>query len=516
MTGEAVERFQELSPAQLEHLRRLAQTDLFFMSQTVLGYDQVAETTHGALCHFITDEPANRRMVLMPRGFLKSTICTISDSIRLTVANPEHTRILIANEVFDNAAGFLKEIKAHWDNGSLLAMLFPELLPERRAGPGADWSIDSASVSRSSAYKESTWTVLGVGGTKVSQHFTHIKCDDLAGNRAKESDVEMKKAIRWTEDLVGLLDRPDGPLDFYGTRKTMSDVYAAVMTRFGDQLKVFVREPFEDGRTIFPKISTESLLRIMAETPETWAHDYMNNPIGRGGLDWPTGLLQNFVFDAERSVHFVDSLTGEHKKWKLSELDVIITVDPNSGKKLAPDKAAVIVHGVSPTNEIFVLDIYSGRPSPDQLIDAIWALCTIWHPRCVGLEDAGQQNTMYYFEKKCHKEQRFYRLEHLKHKNVRKEHRIRTALDTPLRSKRLFVLASHITLIGQIQLFPQLAEHNWDEIDALAHGAQLYRTGRKESAAEEEADAESKLLAIRGVTGYGSSYVRRSPLTLHR
>lgn len=515
MTGalspEQAEQVEDLNSTQIEHLRRLAQTDLFFLAKTVLGYTQVDAGAHAALCNFIVEEPSDRRMVLMPRGFLKSTICTISDSVRLAISNPNEARILIANEVEENAIGFLKEIKAHFTNDGLLPMLFPELVPERLAGPGADWSQTSASVARNAVFKESTWSAMGVGGTAVSKHFDRIKCDDIVGRRAKSSAADMLSTTNWTKDLPALLDRLDCTLDFYGTRKDITDTYSELMTRW-PSLATFIREPMQDGETIFPKISTASLLRIMVETPEEWAHDYMNNPVGKGGVDWSTGLIRYFTLgdEAQRVLRFEDSVTGKPKSWKLHELDIIITADPNSGKPLAPDKAAIVVHGISPDEEIFVLSSRSNRWSPDEFVNAIWDDCNKWHPRCVGIEDAGQQNTIYYFEKKCSAERVFFRIEPLKHKNIDKERRIRTALDSPLKTRRLYLLRSQTALIGQIQFHPQLAIHNWDEIDALAHGPQLYRPGLTAKDQQEEDEAEERVLVLRGVTGYGDSISRRT------
>ncbi len=507
------ETMQELSGADIEHLRLRSKVDLFFLANAILGYSQVCEETHGALCQFMLAEDASRRMVLMPRGFLKSTICTISDSIRISLCDPNE-RILIANEVEENAMGFLKELKAHWIGDGLLPILFPELVPTRVAGPGADWAQTSASINRTGKTKESTYTAIGVGGTKVSAHYTKIKCDDLVGQRAKDSPAEMKRTTAWTGDMTGLLDSLSDRIDLYGTRKLVGDTYAILMERWKSRLSCFIREPFDsEGNSIFPKIPTEELIRIMVETPDVWAYDYMNNPIGAGGTDWTKDHVQYFVLVERpdgRYVKFADPVTGKLKQWSLRELDILITVDPNSGKPLAPDKAAIVVHGVSPDDEIFILSSRSERWSPDGLVEATYADCEKWHPRVVGIEEAGQQNTIYYFEKLCAKKHMYYSIEPLKHKNVPKDQRIRTALDTPLKAHRMFFMRTQFTLISQVQMHPQLAEHNWDEIDALAGGAKLYRAGIRVEDNEAREDATRKILSLRGVTGYGNTVSRRT------
>lgn len=501
------EKLEELNPSQIAKLRESAQTNLFFLAKGILGYDQVELGAHGALCNFMVSEKSNRRMVLMPRGFLKSTICTISDSIRLSLCNP-NIRILIQNEVLDNATGFLNELKNHWIQGQLLRLLFPELIPQRVMGPGADWAKDHASVTRTSISKESTYTASGSGGSPQSKHFEVIKNDDLIGEDAKNSDTVMKKAIKWVGAMKPLLDRLDGQLDYYGTRKTLSDVYAHIMTKEKDRLKVFVREPIENGESIFSKMPLEELQRIMVEEPDVWAYDYMNNPVGEGGLDWGAGLLRHFHFSQDREkVWLEDHISGMIICWDLRELDIVITADPNSGKASAPDKAAVIAHGVTPRSQVLFLETWSGRLSPDGFINQIWDMAGRWHPRVIGIEDAGQQNSLYYFEKKMNDEGWYYRIQPLKPANKEKEVRIRTAFDTPLKARRVYVLASQFILISQIQMHPQLAVHNWDEIDCAAYGPQLYQDGNSLKDLQDAEEAEAKVLEFRerGITGYGRS-----------
>ncbi len=220
----------------------------------------------------MVSESSNRRMVLMSRGFLKTTICTVSDSIRLTLRDP-NVRILIQNEVLENACDFLKEIKTQWVNNKFLRFLFPELPPVRTAGAGADWSKNSASLQRETVSRTSTYMAAGSGGSPQSHHFEVIKNDDLIGERARTSEAEMQKSIGWADAQTPLLNRLEDQLDFYGTRKTMSDVYSHIMDKYKSRIKVFIREPLENGESIFSKIKTEELLAIMADTPDVWAYD---------------------------------------------------------------------------------------------------------------------------------------------------------------------------------------------------------------------------------------------------
>lgn len=503
------EELQSLTETDWKKLRIKAQTNLYFLAKGVLGYTQVEEGAHLALCAFMTREKLNRRLVLMPRGHLKTTICTISDSIRLALCNP-NIQILIQNETFDNASLMLQELQAHWEKGEMLRKLFPELVPARFSGPGTDWSKVASSIVRTSTSRMSTWTASGSGGSPQSQHFHVIKVDDLIGKRHKDSAKEMLGANNWVDEMTPLLDRLDDQIDFYGTRKTLEDTYAYIQKSYGDGLAIFFREPIENGQPIFSKMPLKELERIMNQTPEVWAHDFMNNPIGKGGLDWGQGILRTYsISDDLQTITLQHHITGEIVKWDKRELDIVITVDTNSGKKHAPDKPAIVVSAITPDDQIIVLECWAERVQPDDKLVEIHRLCMKWKPRVCGIEDTGQTTELFYFEKYCMKEGQYWELRPLKPENKDKEIRVRAALDTPLKGRRIYVLPTMKSLINQIQLFPQLAVHNWDEIDALAYGPMLYQPGLTLKDIEREEENEAKILQFRGLTGYGNSCTRR-------
>jgi hypothetical protein len=427
------------------------------------------------------------------------------------VRAPNHYRGCIPNENATKASLFLWEIKQHWEKNEVLRRLYPELVPEKFSGPGSDWSQDMASLRRTSVFRESTWTTLGAGGSAVGLHFNHIIPDDIVGEQHKNSRADMERVKIWNRGLEALLDNPDeNEICWVGTRKTVDDVYADVMDIWENELSVFIREPIEDGRPIFPlKFSMERFERMMLKTPEEWAHDYMNNPIGKGGRDWAELTMPQWRLRDDGQVFLVRNPdTDEVAEVRRSELDIVITVDPNSGKPHAPDQAAIVVHGVTPEEWILILETKVGRPSPDGLVNDAFDLAVKWRPRVVGIEEAGQQNTLYYFQKKCRKTRIHFNSVDLHHKNQDKERRIRTALDTPFKERRIFLGPQQLTLRTAIKFFPQLATHMWDEIDALSYGPELYRKGLRKEDNDRRRANEARILSMRGRTGYGRSFRR--------
>lgn len=495
------EEIQGLKPERLTYLRRLAQHDLIFMAHGVLGYTDVNPETHGAFARFIQHHPKIRRLGLMPRGHLKSTIATIADSVRLACLDPNETRILIVNETASNAEGFLSEVKSHFVNGELLRMLFPELLPEKMQGPGSQWSMTMASVRRTTAYKEGTWTALGVGGAAVSRHYTRIKADDLIGLEADNSPAVMESTKKWVGNIESLIsDANKDIIDFIGTRWSLHDLYATIMRDYGEDLAVFSRAAIENGNVIFPaKFNMRFFDRLRTNQPLVWHAQYENNPISGGVRDLPAA--RTFAFEQDGSVSFKDQ--GHAKVWKRTDLDIVILVDVSLGGSASSDYCAIIVVGTSPDDEVFVLKSRIQRLQPSELVDAIFDEVKTYRPRVVGIEKAGQQSTQHYFEKKAREELIAIRAEPLKHYNKEKTARIRAGIEPLVRSGRLFTLTSQATLNQAIQNFPDLEW--WDELDALAYYPQIARTPLGQEEDEENNKAEQLIIARRGIrTGYGS------------
>lgn len=476
---EVLEEVKGLPSSSKEHIREMAKNNLYFLSKGILNYPDVNPNTHLDLCTFAVAAPKLRRMMLMPRGHLKSTLLTIADSIRIVIQAPEFARILIASETVTQAISFLREIKGHWETNDMLRELFPELVPSRFAGQGVTWANNMAKLNRKSPEKEPHWMTVGVGGAVTGFHFTRIKCDDLIGLEASRSPAEMKSAKDWVDNIEPLVvDQNSSIIDFVGTRWGMNDLYHHVMESYGDTMQVFLREAIEDGKIIFPqKQNWERYKQLQERSPRVWYSQYCNNPIASGQQDFPIGLVRSYRFSVDGSeVIFtppVGDQTGEEKRWKLSQLDRVISCDPNSGSPTAEDTAAIIVSGISPDDEVFVLHTWSDRKSPSEFVDKIFELAKFWRPRVIGIEKAGQQNTEHYFRLKMDKESEYFNVVPTTPKNKAKEDRVRGRLEPVINSGRLYMLPSQTVLRGQIATHPDCLL--FDEIDAFAYAAELWR-----------------------------------------
>lgn len=469
-TAEVIEEVVSLPSDQIEFLRAEVKTSLYTLSKGVLGYQDINPNTHAAFCRFFDEEKKRRRLGLMPRTHLKTTIACIADSIKIILKDPDEARVLIAGETSTTAEKILSEIQGHWQKNQLLRTLFPELVPTRFAGPGVKWSTTIASINRRKDYKEGSWNTTGVGGASVGSHFSHIKGDDLIGLEASRSPAAMASAIAWVSNIDSLLiDQHTDFIDFIGTRWSRRDLYNFVMELYGDRMAVFLREAIENGEIIFPEMHTmEEYTTMQLKTPLIWFSQYCNNPVAGGQNDFPDDSVQTYHFNTDGDIVL---MKGSGKViWHPEDLDRVTAADPNAGDLQSPDTAAIVTSGITPDNDVVILEAWSGRISPSAFVDKIFETWKKWHPRVVGIEKAGQQSTQHYFDKKLEDEDVYIRVIPLKPANRNKIDRIRMALEPLYRSKKVYMLATQSVLRKATAEFPDT--HPIDELDCLAYGTE--------------------------------------------
>jgi len=502
LAPEGREEIVALTGADLERARQTCRYNLYFLSKAVLGYGGLTPHTHRPLCEFLVRCRVPRRMILMPRGFFKSTIATIADSIRLSLIDPEHCRILIVNERAENAEGFLSVIKGLWEKCEPLRHLFPELVPERTSGPGVKWGGSIATLRRHTSYREGTYNAIGIGGAVTSQHFSHMKPDDFVGDDADVSQAVLEKAKAWADRCEPLLTRLDDPIDWIGTRRGIGDGYQHIIETTPG-IKVFRRPALENGVSIFPeRFSTARLLSMKAEKAQLFAAHYENDPISGTARDWADQTIEPWAWNTKGEIAF--RREGRWRAWRREDLFRFTLIDPNSGRKTALDKAGVVTVGQSPDDELIFLESKSDRWNPDQLIEEAFEQACRWQVHVVGHEEAGQQNIDFHFRKLMRKKGRFFRLQALKHRNQDKEYRIRTAFDTPLREGKVIVPERLRDLRYALRNFPDLRHGEWDELDPAAYFPQVGRRGLAEAEATATKAVHERILAARGQTGYGT------------
>ena len=74
-----------------DKLRRKAESDFYFFARGILGFDWLVPHIHKDLCRLLQDQENTRALIMLPRGWLKTTISSRRTSAGLSYWNRNHT-----------------------------------------------------------------------------------------------------------------------------------------------------------------------------------------------------------------------------------------------------------------------------------------------------------------------------------------------------------------------------------------------------------------------------------------
>jgi hypothetical protein len=190
-----------------------------FMLAKFIGYKDITKYTHGDMIKAL-ESPKKRKLIVMPRGSLKSSVSCVAYPIWLLIKNP-NLRILLDSEVYSNAKNFLREIRLLVNHDDFIE-LFGLWDTDK-------WSEGECIISaRTKPKKEGSITCGGVGTVKVGQHYDVIICDDLNSNNNSQTKEGCQKVIDHYRYLISILE-PEGTLVVVGTRYSMRDTIQFIL-----------------------------------------------------------------------------------------------------------------------------------------------------------------------------------------------------------------------------------------------------------------------------------------------
>lgn len=417
-------------------------------------------------CHFEAmrwanrDDASNKKLVLMPRAHLKSTLFTVLKIMHRIYQNP-NIRIFVGTATKFLSGAFIRELKTYfedewlqdnvWNNrphypGRLIPLMDRGYKKRRDESAGDEtsaedkkvvWRNDALQVIRTDILKEPTVTVGSVGSLATGFHYDELCLDDVVTFDNVSTKDKNDRTFSWINDLESVLDdeyldeesqsvlnsvankirdkeernlfkqyitkisRVGATSTVVGTRYDKYDYYGFILEKQADiGFDVYERNIYQNGVNAedgylwdgkFTK-EREKYLRIQL-TPRRFASQYLNQIMAEEDkvLSW-----DNARFVHESCIHLKPGTSIVEvtlKDQKPFEMQLRLVIDPAAGITNDADMTAIVVGGVSPTNELFVLDLKMSRWRIAEWITQAWILVKKWNLPAITIETVGFAKT---------------------------------------------------------------------------------------------------------------------------
>lgn len=473
-------------------IRRHCIESSYFIGKAIIGFVDMSPTLHMEMGNWISDGK-KRKLGLVPRDHLKTSIWTIADTVRRIAANP-NIRILLGNETATNASHFLRRIEAVFERNALFQWLFPEVIPD--FSKVKKWSETEMLVPRTIDYPESTVEAIGVGGAVVSRHFKLIKLDDLVGKEASESAEVMQKTIDWYIYCESILENPkEDEMQLYGTRWSYLDVYSWALEH-EENLDTYIRSGIENGQAIWPErfdIGVYDSLRRKYGSFK-FSCQYMNDPVNLEDASFDEKWLRYYKTDGE-------VIQTETARIPIQGLRRFMRVDPAISEKSGTARSAIVVDGVHTDGRIFLLETWAKRCQPFEMIERIFELQDRYDCESVGIESVAYQRILKpVIEAEAERRGRWINVIELRpDTKERKENRIR-GVQPYLERGLIWVQKNMVDFLEEYKTFP--VGKTVDVLDAWAYGPHQWSAPLDEVDEFEEQYRIEVMGGRNSVTGY--------------
>jgi hypothetical protein len=374
----------KLTRQQYQILKNGFRNNLYLFEKYILGFKDLTPAVHGPLCAFMQNDTWRRKQVTLPRGYLKTSTCTIGKALWLACRNPD-VRILIVSNVLENASKMLGLIRSEVESNPRIQMFFPEIIPP--SFNKIRWSDRCAEVNRPHKWPEGTWEVIGVSGSVISRHYDHIieddliyaKKDDLTGGELMPDRDDIEKAIGWHKLATSLLIHPGkGVIDNVGTRWAPYDLINYIQ-KYEKGWKHFGLAITDDatvtGKPTWPERFSEETIQELhkSQGPYMFSTQYLCKPVASSMR----------VFD-KSWLRYYDTLPAGMRYFTTVDL---AGWDDTEGRRQAKKSYNVVLTcGIDSRRHLWVARYDRGRYTPTEVVKRVWDHCSAFPVERVGFE----------------------------------------------------------------------------------------------------------------------------------
>jgi len=350
---------------------------LDLLATQVLDYD--ITPMHLNMLRFQFQNP--RSLQLAFRGAGKTTICTVAKVIHYLLKNP-NLRICLASKSLNNAQGFLKEIKGHFENNQRLEEIFGPYFDPRKV---TKWDSSEIEVlPRTLHTKEASITCAGVEGTIVSKHYDVIISDDLVDeDNARTKHMRDKTRTWYYQTLDPCLMPPDqdvmhrGDHHVLGTRYHYDDLYGRLS-----------ENEFEKSHQIIPALNEDDLSPWPEKYPPEWFKEKRENA---GTIIFNAQYLCNTEAMKGEVFQYDDCQLVSDDEIP-NQLRIYQGVDLAITEKEKNDQYADVVIGIDRSGNIYVMDAFLGHIAFGKQLKQAREFYKQWDPIRAGAESNAYQD----------------------------------------------------------------------------------------------------------------------------
>ncbi len=332
----------------------------------------------------------NRKILVIPRGFLKSHMGARLYPIWLTLNWVDHRTLIVGNTTF-NSKKRVHEIKSTLEHPDC-RLVWPDIIP--KSFRKTRWSDECADVNRPGAYSDGSFESAGVGKKVIGQHKNLIiqddtSCpdiDDLNVDFIMPSKSDIEQAVGWHRTCFPLLIDPmHDEVLIITTRWCFYDLVDWVQKN--EEYFQFFEKPAEDGNfenPLYPKRFPPEELKRLFKQMGSFRYNalFRNNPRPPEDMVFKPGDIQ-----------YYDNIEADG--------DVIVTLDPippDSGGGYGRDYAGIVccLHPSKKPHRgsLYVLEYKYGRYSVAEQIDLAYELAKKHGARLICVESTFFQYEM--------------------------------------------------------------------------------------------------------------------------
>lgn len=353
--------------------REKARGSLWWFTKNVVNNPVLYEPLHRPVCNWLQEWGKTKKLLILPRGHVKSNICTVS-YILWRIVNDPNIRVLIASHKNPDAEKFLGLVKS-WILHPTFVALFPEIRPTKGESRYKCWRSNAILVDRAKMFVENTVECTSMTARVVGRHYELLVGDDLV----TDENVATKDQLQATIDFHGycqaLLD-PGAKELLLGTRYDFSDLYGTIIDtpEKSQDYEIMVRRAIEDGQPIYPTRFT------MAEEDE---EGVAGDPItAKKSLPKLRRTMGSWIYNSQMMSDPIDDSVAVFKKADVQAMEVdclpptklnyFRVCDMSSDKQTKDSRTAIVTGGVDANADIYITDIWLGNYTPNEIIEELF------------------------------------------------------------------------------------------------------------------------------------------------